>query len=92
MKISTLLNRKSKWTKSAFARDIDGKVVKHNSPEAVCWCLSGAVDKCYPDSAKNTEVRKAIHKELGHCGMMFWNDNLKTTYTQVRTLVRKLKI
>lgn len=33
-----------KWTKRAYARDVDGSHVGAGEPEAVCWCSVGAID------------------------------------------------
>ncbi|MCJ2067825.1 hypothetical protein MKK75_03210 [Methylobacterium sp. J-030] len=33
------------WTKEAYARDRRGAAVASNSPEAVCWCAYGALER-----------------------------------------------
>ena len=33
-----------KWTKCAFARDVDGNNVTPRNPKAVCWCAEGAIE------------------------------------------------
>ena len=43
-----LLSSEDKWTQGALARDKNKEKVSEISPEADCWCLSGAVHRvCY---------------------------------------------
>lgn len=49
VRIRDLLHVESRWTKGWFARDAEGNDVLTNSPNAVCFCLSGAVSKTSPD-------------------------------------------
>jgi hypothetical protein len=43
--VRELLDRPSRWTKGAFARNDAGVVVSPLSENAVCWCLLGAMHK-----------------------------------------------
>lgn len=49
MKLSQLLDKPEKWTKGASARDKSGEVVSPDSPNAICWCLAGAMRRCRLD-------------------------------------------
>lgn len=40
-----LLTDPSHWTKGESARDVRGKEVPPNYPSAVCWCMTGALNK-----------------------------------------------
>lgn len=40
-----LLHEERRWTQHAHARSEDGIAVKPTSPDAVCWCVQGAVAK-----------------------------------------------
>lgn len=37
------------WTQGAMARDRVGRDVDEVSPDAVCWCLGGAINNVYED-------------------------------------------
>ena len=39
------LSDASKWTQGAVARDKHGEEAHFNSPDAVCWCILGAIYK-----------------------------------------------
>ena len=39
----TILRNESAWTKHTFARSAIGSVCSATSPDAVCWCLMGAL-------------------------------------------------
>jgi hypothetical protein len=41
-----LLSVPGQWTKRQAARDKDGNMTGPHSPDAVCWCLIGALAKC----------------------------------------------
>lgn len=47
MKVRELFNNKDKWTKGLYARDKDGFSVDPEGSNAVCFCLVGALRKCY---------------------------------------------
>lgn len=40
-----LLADPARWTKGESARDLRGKEVPPNYPSAVCWCMTGALNK-----------------------------------------------
>ena len=50
MKLTELLSDKSKWTTKAWARDAEGTPCLISSESAVCFCLSGAISRCYKDN------------------------------------------
>lgn len=43
MTVAELLNDPSKWTREAYARNANGEAITARSPDAVCWCLTGAL-------------------------------------------------
>jgi hypothetical protein len=40
-----LIDTRDKWTQHAWARDNDGSPIDFTNPDAVCYCLHGAVNK-----------------------------------------------
>lgn len=94
MKIHELLDSPSKWTKGHYARDKDGENVAPRSVMACCWCLAGAVLKCYEFEARGEVSRKisdAVRERKGE-GYVSWNDDRATRYEEVFDLVKKLDV
>lgn len=63
MKVKELLKTKKKWCQGSFAYDKNGDIVNPRNKNAVCWCLVGAVQKCYP-GLKNKNQRQKIYKKI----------------------------
>ncbi len=96
MKIHQLLETPDKWTQGAFARLPDGKAVKSNHPNAVCWCLIGAICKCYDGIGAKTAISDAILAAAAGAvaGEMLstWNDHPSRTHAEVLELVKRLDV
>ncbi len=92
MKIKELLVDSSKWTKGVFARDNDGIAVATHNPNARCWCLVGAIAKCYNifTDTKYAEIFNKIKLEVEHPSN--WNDAPERTFAEVKELVERLDI
>ena len=45
-RMATLLASPDRWTKRTSALDADGAACASLADEAVCWCLTGALDRC----------------------------------------------
>lgn len=60
--VKNLLNVQSRWTNFRDARDKDGWDISPNSPDAVCWCLRGAIKKCtyFPDDLNMSQILEEI--------------------------------
>jgi hypothetical protein len=96
-----LLSDESKWTKGCFARNTDGDSVSPESAEACCWCLDGAIIRCFADSPDDTAAHDAIWWTLleacnqpstcADSGIAGFNDYSKTTYEDVRELLLKVR-
>lgn len=103
MKIRQLLSSPKKWTQEYYSYDKDGNRCEPNSKEAVCWCLGGAVLRCY--SHKNITQREKIIvklqkvlngkldrvKEHGN-PISGWNDFPGRKFEEVKALVDELDI
>ena len=94
MKVRDLLTDETKWTKGAFARDKEGKVIGSGSPLACCWCLSGAAFHCVGDDSDESAyaILARIRERVGHASVAAWNDDPKRTFAEVRALVEELDI
>ncbi len=99
MKIRELFSSPAKWTKANFAVKADGTSTTAENPEAVCWCLYGAVNKCYGKTEDNGHaVLQLMGRHLKDKGMresgsvIGFNDDEDTTFEMVRNLVNDLDV
>ena len=89
MKAYELLSDESKWCQGDFARDVHGEAVNSHSPEAVRWCLTGALSRCYMGYS---DQRARIVAVIGGGHTTTWNDNPLRTYAEVVGLLKRLDI
>lgn len=73
MKIRELFADKSKWTRGAMARDKDGNRATPTSRCSTCWCMLGAIYKCYPDlkPGQRSRLGKKLDREAKKRGFAF---------------------
>lgn len=91
MKVKELLSDKSKWTKNTYAKDKSNQPVPPRSRNAVCWCLIGAILKCYRNETKRSEITLKISNKTGKLLSAF-NDHKNTTFKTIKRLVNELDI
>lgn len=91
MKIKELLSDNTKWCKKHCALDINGLPTESSSPEAVCWCLFGAMRKCYGRDDKFGEIWVTIESAIGQSAT-HWNDYQNRTFADVKALVERLDV
>lgn len=60
-----LINTPDKWTKRAYARDAGGNSVSEDSPDAVCFCSVGALDKLVR-AEPSTDVKVYQIRNIAH--------------------------
>jgi hypothetical protein len=53
VKVKDILSDDSKWTKGVGARDAFGNRCSPSSPDAVKFCILGAIELAYPTPAKD---------------------------------------
>ncbi len=98
MKIHQLLSTPDKWTQRAFAKTETGEITGSLAPEAKCWCLVGAIAKCYDDQSSNGfEMRTAVTRSLMMAAgnpenIVKWNDDPSRTHAEVLELVKRLDV
>lgn len=86
MKAHELLADPKHWTQGAMARDSLGQVTHSNSDNAVCWCVMGALNKCYGESL---EYINKIRERIGGSVALF-NDS--HTHIEVVNLLKELDV
>ena len=98
MKIKELLDKPEKWTTGSYARDYNRWSVVSSSPEATCYCLAGAMRKCYPLYEERLQVsRKLIDAITAIPKMHFsciesYNDYPDRTFDEIKQLVETLDV
>lgn len=75
----------------ALARDAFGNNILPCDPKATCWCLSGAIDKCYREVNENARVWKLIEDYVGG-SVPDYNDFSLTTFGQIKSMVTHLDV
>ena len=95
MKIWELLSDESKWTQGVTAKNDCGQLVAPDSVEACCWCLMGAVHKCYPYDF-DEYIIDVMTEELSGTqeiiSITSWNDAIGRTYDEVYDFVKRLDV
>lgn len=89
MKVYELLDTPEKWTQSVYAMDSRGRVVEPADEAAVCWCLSGALQRCYGETGSTQYALVADRLPLT---IPAWNDFMGRTYEDVIALAKDLDI
>ena len=96
MKIKELLTSENKWNQGCNARDSEGLICDIFESKAQCFCLYGAMIRCYDD---RTEAFKLIQikvlnelKRNENIDICRWNDDGRRTFAEVRELIEKLDI
>ena len=96
--IGKLFSDASRWIKGAIARRSRRSTadICARSREATCWCLLGAIEKCYRTPGQQKIIRNAITRELEakgyHGGIANWNDAQERRIGEVQELVERLGI
>jgi hypothetical protein len=109
MKIAKLFESWRTWIKNAYARNhraSDDQVLA-TSPDATCWCLLGAVKRCYPIEQRHAVMDKlaasikelfprrvdkvVLPRESGETIITF-NDTKATRFADVLKVVNHAKV
>ena len=93
--ILELLDTPDKWTQGLAARDANGDSVYSSAPEAVCWCLEGAICKVFretnrPWSKPYFKMKRALTRVLKDDYISF-NDKPTTTYEDIINALKQAK-
>ena len=69
------------WTQGQYAKDVKGYSTGPSTPDAVCWCSLGALDKvAHEENTYSTHLTTAgylavVADECGYSGIPDFNDN-----------------
>lgn len=103
MKIQTLYRRADAWTRNEYARNALGDSCDVDASEAMCFCMLGAIDRCYPLQRDRVrvinQVFRTVRKTLGlpvrgsdvysrRLTIASWNDQAGRTIQEIRRVVR----
>lgn len=92
--IYELLRERSRWIKGSMAINSRGESVPSKSPEAACWCLVGALNKCYTtekidDFRYYTATRELLERRVGD--IISFNDAVETQHEDVLKLLEGIE-
>ncbi len=91
MKVFELFQDESNWTQLALARNAAGESIDPNDPEAVCWCLYGAIMKCYPFGERGL-MAMDVQKYIERGSALTFNDQMGRKFQEVKDLVARANI
>ena len=93
LKIKELLSDPSKWTQGVIARDSNGLHVGVHSSSATCFCLYGAMRRCYGSDFKTEyNVFNRLQQMVPDHDPIGWNDAPERTHAEVLELVTRMDI
>lgn len=62
--IKAVIDTPAKWTKEVLARDASGRKIRPSSPDAVCFCIFGAIDRVVPNTNDRVDYDNYIFAEV----------------------------
>ncbi len=96
MKMKELLADPKKWTKGSYARNEFGDPCKILSTEATCFCLYGALTRCYPAGEQHVsaanKLEDAMRKLNGHTMIVKFNDSPDTTHEMLMQVLEEADV
>lgn len=92
MKVRELLSDPARWTTDRFAKDAAGYGVDPKDGRAVCWCLIGALEKCYGTTygPEYDKLSEAIRQKVGQPWVAQFND--RATHSEIIEVLTKAGI
>ncbi len=89
--LSLLFDKEEKWIKNKFAQNANGWVVDSCSPNAVCWCLHGGINKITNISITRREnLVRVISEQTGE-NIIAWNDQKERTFADITAVINHAK-
>lgn len=92
MKVKELLSDESKWCQRALARvdkENEASAISPRSLKATCWCLEGAIVRCYPTHAARIMAEGRIKNALNGDWIYVssFNDSEATTFADIQRVL-----
>jgi hypothetical protein len=94
--LSTILTDKDTWIKCRLVANKNDDYAECNSPEAVKFCIMGALLHLYKNKANNTEYNEDVNKlneyarVAGYVNVVDLNNDSKTTFADIQNLISDL--
>lgn len=89
MKAHELLADRKNWTQGAYALNGEGFITLPRDKDAVCWCMVGAIAKCYPDFNERKAAKCKVLNFLSGSIVEF-NDN--HTHEEVLAVLKEADV
>lgn len=94
--ILKLLDKPEKWTQGTYARNENASTVGPLDPQAVCWCLEGAIIKICGGGSAAADLAHAVllataTKIKGCEGIVDRNDDEVMTFYKLRRWLHRAK-
>jgi hypothetical protein len=90
--VGQALTDESKWTRGTLARDCMGLRTSNFSGAAVCRCVAGWIDHCYPSLGGRMFASDRLRAVIGDSSITRWNDDLSRTFDEVKAAVAQAGI
>lgn len=90
--IRELLSDPARWAQCGYALNALRHCVDVDSPEAVCWCLSGARIRTYGYTSKGSEadaVDREFANRIGSIDVELWNDQPARRHAEVMAMLKE---
>jgi hypothetical protein len=100
IKAHELLSSPESWCQEAPAKDARGNKLAASDPNAVKWCVLGAIQMIYPPPqwgeamdpvlralSVSKEALARMTKTDKACCLMEWNDDPQSTFTEIKNIL-----
>jgi hypothetical protein len=84
-------NDPSRHCREVLALDAEGKYCRSDSPNAVKWCIVGAVYRVYGEQRYSFILDK-IAEHINSYDIVGWNNNPNTSFDEINRVVTELNI
>lgn len=84
-----LIEPEGKWTQQIYARTEDGRSTDVQDPEAICFCMAGALARVAGDFNERFISAKQVVGNILDRGMADWNDAPERTQPEVVAALRR---
>lgn len=101
MTLQELFASPETWIRGEVARNSAGGPANCESEDAVCWCLLGAIYRCYGREDRSSEdIRRVTEQiqqwfkdnDINTPGITHYNDKVAVGFSDIKRLVTALNI